>query len=192
MQLDVRDLCFGWHEDSPCGVLSFNVKPGRLTGVVGPNGSGKNSLLLTLAGLLKPIGGFLQLTGPNMTECRELRQHSLYVGPHLAFSPSLTAEANLRFLCPSAEAHVVLQQFGVPRLQKAGNLSSGQRQRLRLACASLLRAPLLLLDEPGLALDAEGRELLLRMLDNYRGLVVLATNDEREATLADEIISLAG
>ena len=73
-------------------------------------------------------------------------------------------------------------------------LSSGMKQRLRLAFAILLRPPLLLLDEPRSHLDDAGRELVARLVDEQRrqGLVVIATNDEREWRLADVLIELRG
>jgi len=73
-------------------------------------------------------------------------------------------------------------------------LSSGMRQRLRLAFALLHRPPILLLDEPGSHLDDEGRALTAAIVAEQRraGLVLLATNDERESALADSRIELRG
>jgi heme exporter protein A len=73
-------------------------------------------------------------------------------------------------------------------------LSSGMKQRLRLAFAVLHRPPLLLLDEPGSHLDDEGRAVVERIVDEQAraGLVVIATNEPREWGLAAERIELRG
>jgi len=88
----------------------------------------------------------------------------------------------------------VLEQVGLRARadDRADALSSGTRQRLRLAFALLHRPPVLLLDEPGSHLDEEGRALVARLVDEQRarGLVLIATNDEREWKRADRKIEL--
>ena len=73
-------------------------------------------------------------------------------------------------------------------------LSSGMVQRLRLAFALLHRPPVLLLDEPGSHLDDDGRAMVARVVDQERrtGIVLIATNDEREWRLAEQRIELRG
>ena len=73
-------------------------------------------------------------------------------------------------------------------------LSSGMMQRLRLAFALLHAPPLYLLDEPGSHLDSAGRSLMDALVGDLaeEALVLMATNDEREWKLADELIELAG
>ena len=68
------------------------------------------------------------------------------------------------------------------------------KQRLRLAFALLDRPPLLLFDEPGSHMDEEGRALVARLVDLHRrsGMVLIATNDEREWKLAEQRINLRG
>jgi heme exporter protein A len=90
----------------------------------------------------------------------------------------------------------VLEEVGLgARLHdRVSVLSSGMKQRLRLAFALLHRPPLLLLDEPGSHLDEEGRDLVERIVAARarEGLVVIATNDEREWGLAAQRIELRG
>src|SRR5205085_142021 len=84
--------------------------------------------------------------------------------------------------------------LGARAADRVAALSSGMRQRLRLAFALLHDPAVVLLDEPGAHLDDEGRALLQRLIAEARGraLIVIATNDEREWRLADQRIELRG
>jgi len=77
---------------------------------------------------------------------------------------------------------------------RASALSSGLRQRLRVAFALLGDPPILLLDEPGSHLDDEGKALLAQVIERHRAhaRVVLATNDSGERDLAEQRIALTG
>jgi heme exporter protein A len=126
-----------------------------------------------------------------------------WAGPDLAFYRDLTARENLRFFSHAAGAATTdgeiarrLEGVGLSDAvdRRAGELSSGMTQRLRLAFARLFDPPILLLDEPGATLDAQGRAALERFVDGARrtGLVVLASNDERDFDRPDQEIVLGG
>jgi ABC-type multidrug transport system ATPase subunit len=177
---------------------------GGLTAVTGSNGSGKSTLLRILAGLLRPTQGTVQFR----VDGRELSpvQRRPYVGlatPELSFYEEMTAFENLAFAAearamkrPAAAARGALERIGLAARadDRISELSSGMRQRVRLAFASLGDPPLLLLDEPGSHLDDEGRATLERWIALVapNTLVVLATNDEREWRLAERRIQLRG
>lgn len=193
MRLFVEELRYGWQEGAALGRLSFTLGPGKMLAVQGVNGSGKTSLMLTLGGVLRPLAGSVRLEGAGDLQ---LRQHSFYLGPKLQFYPLLTAIDNASFLLRVRGLSVgllpsVLHKYGVPERLNVGELSTGQVQRLRLACAAAADQPLLLLDEPGLSLDAAGRAALRELIIRYKGLVVLASNDPGEVALADRAICLA-
>ena len=177
---------------------------GGITAVTGSNGSGKSTLLRILAGLLRPSGGSLHIRADG----RELSgvQRRPYVGlatPELSFYEEMTALENLAFAAearglprPRETAHHALERIGLAARaeDRFSALSSGMRQRVRLAFSSLGDPPLLLLDEPGSHLDDEGRATLERWIALVapNTLVVLATNDEREWRLAERRIQLRG
>lgn len=193
MRLFVDNLQYGWKEDAALGRLSFTVDPSKLLVVQGLNGSGKTSLMLTLGGVLRPLAGSVRLQGLGDFS---LRQHSFYLGPQLQFHPLLSALENASFLLrirglPIKVLPSTLHKYGVPEQRRVCELSTGQVQRLRLACAAAAERPLLLLDEPGLSLDAAGRAALRELIMRYKGLVVLASNDPGEVALADGTIRLA-
>ncbi len=185
--------------------LDFALAAPGVTAITGANGSGKSTLLRVVAGLLQPNRGTCEV----MVDGRPIapphrRLVAGFAAPELAFYDELTVEENLSFAVAArgterADAADVAIQAALATTglearahDRVAALSSGLRQRLRLAFAILHRPALLLLDEPGSHLDASGREIVERILEHHRhhGLVLLATNDERELRLADRRIEL--
>jgi len=172
--------------------LSLTLTPGDVMVVTGANGAGKSTLLRIAAGLLKPTSGGAE-RGGGMTG---------YAAPDLQPWSELSARENLDFLarirgCADAgrEAIKWLEAAGFPAVHlptPAATLSTGQRQRLKLAMAWLGRPTLLILDEPGSNLDDEGRSLVARLIGEARcdGAVLLATNDSAEAALGGRHLEL--
>jgi heme exporter protein A len=184
--------------------FSLTVSGGEVIAVTGPNGSGKSTLLKIVAGLLRPSRGSVHLTtgAGEIKEAGARRRLTGYAAPDLAFYPELSARENLVFFeaargrrgtddaVADALARVGLAGREDDRVQA---YSSGMRQRLRLAFAMLAAGPLLLLDEPSLALDEKGVPLVAEMLHAQRergGIALLATNDSREAALGDRAVVL--
>ncbi len=171
--------------------LSFRAAAPSLVAVVGENGAGKSTLLRMIAGLLRPTSGRIELTGAEAGVG--------YAAPDLEFYEEFSARENLEFAADArgiphaavdgALGRVELTERGRDRVSA---LSSGMKQRLRLAFALLGEPAALVLDEPGAHLDERGRAALASILDERRrgGLVLVATNDEREWRLADSKIEI--
>ena len=164
--------------------VDFAVRAGGMLLLTGPNGSGKSTLLRLLAGLLRPAAGMLTWGGANVFA--ELSAHVgrvAYVGHQDAVKPGLTAAENLRFAA-RLNGGVVQDALDAVGLEELGDLparmlSAGQRRRLALARLLLSRAPLWLLDEPTLGLDAASVDRFGVMLDAHRasgGMAVAATH----------------
>jgi heme exporter protein A len=186
------------------GPLSFYVERGRVMGVSGPNGSGKTTLLRVLAGLLRPSRGgvLLEDVGGSGAEPTSAVPWAIgWAAPDTTLYGELTAAENLEFFADVAGrsregaearlAHVGLSPTLVASLPSR-MLSTGQRQRLKLAYATLGGAPLLLLDEPGANLDEAGRAIVMKVVAAQRlvGMTVIASNDVRDLALADEAVAL--
>jgi ABC-type multidrug transport system ATPase subunit len=182
--------------------LSFRLASPAAVAVTGPNGAGKSTLLRILAGLLRPtVGvGALRLDGAPV-RAEALRRRVGFASPELQFYDELSVEENLGFAAEArglADARAAvggaLERVGLAARarDRVPALSSGMKQRLRLAFALLERPALLLLDEPGSHLDDEGRAMVARVISEQSraGLVILATNDEREWRLATQRIEL--
>ncbi|TDW30290.1 ABC transporter ATP-binding protein [Cryobacterium psychrophilum] len=143
--------------------LSFTVEPGRVTGFLGPNGSGKTTSLRMLLGLVTPDSGTATFNG---VPYRDLPHPLSTVGAALeaaSFHPGRTARNHLRVYAiatglPRTRVMEVLTLVGLGEhaTQRVGGYSLGMRQRLGLAYALLGNPGVLVLDEPINGLDPEG------------------------------------
>lgn len=164
--------------------VNFAVDRGGALLVLGPNGSGKSTLLRLLAGLKPADAGAVLWDGEEVA--RDPVAHAgrvTYVGHLDAIKPALTVAENLRFNARLAggDPAAALAALDLTPLAElpARMLSAGQRRRLALARLALSRAPLWLLDEPTLGLDAGSVGRLGALLAAHRaagGVVVAATH----------------
>ena len=200
--LDISKLSKSFGTRRVLRQFSLVVGGGEVVAVVGPNGSGKSTLLKMVAGLLRPSSG--QITWAGQTEAAFRRAQCAYAAPDLMLYPELTGRENLRFFDTVASRRrtnanayydALFAQVGLSGRDsdRVHQYSSGMRQRLRLAFALLADAPLLLLDEPSLALDAGGVEMVEAIVADKKarnGIVLLATNDAREAAWGSRSIAM--
>ena len=189
--------------------ISFDVAQGKHVVLLGANGSGKSSLILSELGFLAPSVGCVELDGTDMSDYRatqKARRHLGYVGQkpddgivathvedEVAFGPENLGlpRSEIRARVDEALAKVGLSAFAN---REPHTLSGGQKQRLVIAGALAMHPEYLLLDEPCSMLDSEARGEIIELIAQARndGLGVLhITHDIYEARHADEIIVLA-
>ncbi|HZU79549.1 MAG TPA: heme ABC exporter ATP-binding protein CcmA [Acidimicrobiales bacterium] len=185
--------------------IDLDVAAGEVVVLQGANGAGKTSVLRACAGLLPVTDGRAEVLGVDLRRhAPRVRRLVGLLGHAPALYDDLTVAENVRFAVKAAGAAAdrvddVLERVGLGgrlRRSSAGRLSAGQRRRVALAVL-VARAPRLwLLDEPHAALDAEGRSLLVALLDDAvrdGTTVVLASHEIAEAApLADRVVTLAG
>jgi len=162
--------------------LDFSLGSGQCLLLRGPNGTGKTTLLLTLAGTVAPLAGRFAVDGAG--EAGPLLH---YCGHRNAIKPRLSVLENLAFWAaindPTGMAPIAaLAEVGLDALAglDAGYLSAGQSRRLALARLLVSLRPLWLLDEPTAALDAQGHRLVARLIERHLamgGLAIIATHD---------------
>ncbi len=167
--------------------IDLTLAPGGLLQVVGPNGSGKTSLLRVLCGLAVPDEGTLHWHGrPVRAGDPSYQQALAYVGHTNGIDPDLSAAENLRFAARLAgdDGVAVAPALAAQGLERVAHtpvraLSQGQRRRVALARLSLARRALWLLDEPVAALDADACARFDAQLDAHLaagGMAVIATH----------------
>jgi zinc/manganese transport system ATP-binding protein len=175
--------------------LSFDLQPGEFLAVLGPNGTGKTSLIRILLGLLEPSAGRVLVNG---RQPRDGRQHVGYVPQQRAFDRDLALRAR-DLVRLGLDGH----RWGIGRLDRdgrnrvdralasvgasdyanapIGRLSGGEQQRLRIAQALVSDPVLLLADEPLLSLDLAYQQVIVSLLDERRRSagtpVVFVTHD---------------
>jgi ABC-2 type transport system ATP-binding protein len=183
--------------------LSFEVRPGAVTGFLGPNGSGKSTTMRLLLGLEEPDAGDARIGGRRY---RDLNWPLREVGASLeakAFHPGRSARAHLTALAasndiPRARVDEVLATVGLATVagRRAGKFSLGMAQRLGLAVALLGDPAVLLLDEPVNGLDPDGirwiRELLRSLAGQGRTVLVSSHLISEMALTAEHLIVIGG
>jgi len=149
--------------------IDLEIPRGQIYGFLGPNGSGKTTIIRMLCGLLTPTSGEAVILGLNVPEQAEaLRQKIGYMTQKFSLYDDLTVEENMHFIAkiyglPRAIAKQrishLLDHYTLTgmRRRRAGAMSGGQRQRLALATATIHEPTMLFLDEPTSAVDPENR-----------------------------------
>jgi heme exporter protein A len=184
MRLSGRDIsCVRGGREVFTG-LGFEAAAGEALAVIGPNGSGKTSLLRLIAGLLTVVKGSISLEGGEAE--LTLPEQSHYLGHRDAIKPALSVSENLCFWRDFLGGEAfdparILSSVGLDHATRlpAAYLSAGQRRRLSIA--RLLVAPRLvwLLDEPTNALDTTGQALFATLMSDHLsggGLIIAATH----------------
>ena len=179
--------------------LDIEVRAGEFLALLGPSGCGKSTLLNLFAGILKPTSGQILIddkavVGPNSGVGIVFQHHSLFpwmtVLENVAFGPKMLGRGD-----PIGTARTFLALVGLEKFEKAwpSSLSGGMQQRVGIARALATYPPVLLMDEPFGALDAQTRtimqEELLKLWAQFNSTVVFVTHDIEEAIfLADRVI----
>jgi len=186
--------------------VSFAIRPGVVTGLIGPDGAGKTTLMRLAAGLLVPDDGTIQALGLDSTRASLAVQAALgYMPQRFGLYEDLSVQENLDLYAdlqgvPQAERAArygeLMHMTGLAPFTRrlAGRLSGGMKQKLGLAC-TLVRAPkLLLLDEPTVGVDPVSRRELWVIVDRLvrqQGMsVLLSTAYLDEAERCQDVILL--
>ena len=185
--------------------LSITVQPAFITGLLGPDGAGKTTLMRLAAGLLLPEAGTVRVLGHDTRANSAAIQELIgYMPQRFGLYEDLTVQENLNLYADLQgldetqrgarfEELLRLTALGPFGKRRAGALSGGMKQKLGLAC-SLLRAPrLLLLDEPTVGVDPISRRELWSIIKTMRAQgvsVLVSTAYLDEAELCDDIVLL--
>ncbi|QEN90716.1 ABC transporter ATP-binding protein [Labrys sp. KNU-23] len=185
--------------------IEASIRPGEITGLVGPDGAGKTTLIRLMTGLMLPDEGRLRVLGFDTARDAASIQAAIGYMPQrfglyedLSVQENLDLYADLRGLPKSARAAtfdelLTFTDLAAFATRLAGRLSGGMKQKLGLACALLKKPRLLLLDEPGVGVDPISRRDLWKMVEDltHEGIgVVWSTAYLDEAQACDRVLLL--
>ncbi len=198
--LQIENLVCGYGRKTVLSGLSLNARAGKCVVIAGSNGCGKSTLFSVLAGLKKIRSGSILIKGEKASEKR-LQRLTGYVPQDSPLFSELTVWDNLllwygnREEIKSSLKEGILGKLGLQEILKkeVGKLSGGMQRRVCIGCAMAGRPDILIMDEPGAALDLECKASLHECLREYRdegGCILLSSHDEMDLALADELYIL--
>ncbi|MFQ5487261.1 MAG: ATP-binding cassette domain-containing protein [Gammaproteobacteria bacterium] len=186
--------------------VSIAIGRGQVTGLIGPDGAGKTTLMRLCCGLFRPDDGRIEVLG------RDMASHAMTIQATVGYMPqrfglyedltvreNLDLYADLNGIPPSSRGGrfdelLAMTGLGPFTRRLAGRLSGGMKQKLGLACALLRQPPLMLLDEPTVGVDPVSRRelwrIIYRQVEEAGTTVLLSTAYLDEAARCDEVIML--
>jgi tungstate transport system ATP-binding protein len=200
--ISVQELAFHYENKAGLSCPLLEVAEGECLAFVGPNGTGKTTLLKLLNGLLGPYSGKIEFMGQPLRTSRMLRRRSVYLHQHPVLFAG-TVRDNLSYALrlkgfDKIEAGTRLvaaaRRFGLEDIldREAGRLSGGETQRVALARAVAAGADVLLLDEPTSSMDKDSeavvQKLLLELKQDGTTILFSAHDEALVALLADRVL----
>ena len=180
--------------------ISFEVKPGELFGLIGPDGAGKTTLFRILTTLLIPDEGTATVAGFDVVaDYKEIRNNVGYMPGRFSLYQDLTVAENLNFFATIfgttieenydliKDIYVQIEPF---KDRRAGKLSGGMKQKLALSCALIHKPKVLFLDEPTTGVDPVSRKEFWEMLKRLQQkdiTILVSTPYMDEAELCDRV-----
>ena len=198
--ISVQGLSFSYNSHRVLSDISFEIKEGSYTGVIGPNGGGKTTALRLLLGLITPQSGSIRVLGTLPEEARKrgaigyVPQRAVQLEKRFPATVLEVVQSGLTS-APSKHKHEAvekaLEATGIADLEHRliHELSGGQRQRVFIARCLVAQPRILLLDEPVTGVDSPSRDrffALLRKLNKEQGITILFVTHDTDA-IAKEV-----
>ncbi len=200
MSISITNISKSYKDVKALQNISFEVKPGELFGLIGPDGAGKTTLFRILTTLLFADEGSATVAGFDVVkEYKNIRNSVGYMPGRFSLYQDLTVEENLNFFATIfgtsieenydliKDIYVQIEPF---KNRRAGKLSGGMKQKLALSCALIHKPKVLFLDEPTTGVDPVSRKEFWEMLKRLqlKGITILVSTPYMdEAALCDRI-----
>lgn len=199
-RIRVEGIAYSYGRKQVLKQASITGDAGQGIGIIGANGCGKSTLLSILAGIRRADSGTILYDGICMTDRRNKKRFSQFTGyvpQNNALIEELTVWDNLLLWHLDKEKLLADLQKGFLKELKLGEmkklrireLSGGMKKRVSIGCAMAGNPGILILDEPGAALDMPGKADMCRYLELFKqtgGTVILATHEEGELAICDK------
>ena len=204
--IEVINLSKSFKNTNAVKSVNFTIKKNHTLGLLGPNGCGKTTTIGMMLNLIKPSDGKILLDGKNLNKIDRTEVLSMmnFASPYIELPKKLSVRQNLE---------VYARLYGVKKIferidevsndlelisfldKKAGELSSGQKNRVSLAKSLINKPKILFLDEPTASLDPDIGDFVRNYLESYKSnneiTILLASQNMREVErLCDEVIMM--
>ncbi|MBZ0270190.1 ABC transporter ATP-binding protein [bacterium] len=201
--IEVDGLRKSYGDEPALEELSFRVDPGRIVGLIGPDGGGKTTAIRIVCGLLRPDAGTARVMGfDGVKERRRVKSVLGYMPQRFSLYGDLTVAENLRFfadlfgVAPAERRRLEERLLRFSRLdafrdRRAADLSGGMKQKLALSCSLIHTPAALVLDEPTTGVDPVSRAEFWTIVEELTrdGMAVLVSTPYMdEATKLDHVI----
>jgi ABC-type multidrug transport system ATPase subunit len=200
VSISIQHISKSYNKIKALNDISFDVKPGELFGLIGPDGAGKTTLFRILTTLLIADEGNASVAGMEVVrDYKRIRESVGYMPGRFSLYQDLTVAENLKFFATIfgttleenfeliKDIYIQIEPF---KNRRAGKLSGGMKQKLALCCALIHKPEVLFLDEPTTGVDPVSRKEFWEMLKrlNKRGITILVSTPYMdEASLCDRI-----
>lgn len=180
---ECRNLTMRYGNTTALDDVSLALEPGRIVGLLGPNGSGKTTMIKLANGLLQPVSGEILIQGKRPGP--ETKEVTAYLPDRDFLPPYMNVKQLLDFYCDffrdfdRARAEGMLEQLGFEPKQKLKTMSKGTREKIQLILTMSRRAKVYFLDEPIAGVDPAARDFIIKtIIGNYEldALVVISTH----------------
>ena len=184
--VSVKGVSKSYSEVQALKDVCFEVKPGEIFGLIGPDGAGKTTLFRILTTLVLADEGKAEVCGQDVVKnYKEIRRQAGYMPGRFSLYQDLSVEENLTFFATLFNTTIrenyalvkdIYQQIEPFKHRRAGKLSGGMKQKLALSCALIHRPSILFLDEPTTGVDPVSRKEFWDMLLKLKqeGLTIIA------------------
>ena len=200
MSISLSNITKSYKKAKAVQDISFDVNPGELFGLIGPDGAGKTTIFRILTTLLIPDEGTATVAGFDVVkDYKAIRNSVGYMPGRFSLYQDLTVEENLTFFATIFGTTIeenydliedIYVQIAPFKDRRAGKLSGGMKQKLALCCALIHKPKVLFLDEPTTGVDPVSRKEFWEMLKRLqkKGITILVSTPYMdEAALCDRI-----
>ena len=181
--------------------ISFNVEPGKITAIVGPNGSGKTTIIKSLLGLVKPNNGDILINSKSVLGEYLYRKDIGYMPQSASFPENLTVREVIKMICDLRNLNIepnpkLIDALNLsPEMNKQiKNLSGGNKQKVSAVISLMFNPSIIILDEPTAGLDPvvsnNLKEIIIDERKNNKSIILTSHIMSEIEELADHIIFL--
>lgn len=205
--VEIKELSKRFDERTVLENVSFEIRKGEILGLIGPNGAGKTTLINILLGLLRPDKGTVSFDGQQMDEAEmEIKSKIGFIPQEIALIDDTSCWNNLLYFASlynlsgknrqeACSAALALIGLEAEKNKKVSKLSGGMKRRLNIACATMHKPEMLILDEPTVGIDPQSRNYIFEYLldlNRHHGCTILYTSHYMEEVdrLCDRIFIL--